>query len=87
LPHIALRVLPTAAPYLQGMDSSFTVFDPVPPRSRVAVVHAVTGPLIHEEQAGLYADAFEQLSRAALTPEKSTELIKEAAERSTIRRE
>jgi transcriptional regulator with XRE-family HTH domain len=83
LPQLTLQVLPTAAPYLPGMDGSFTVFEPVMPHPHAVVVHALTGPLIHEEHAELYAEAFEQLSQAALTPETSADLITEAAKRSS----
>ncbi|BCB84450.1 DUF5753 domain-containing protein [Phytohabitans suffuscus] len=87
LPHLTLQVLPTAAPYVPGMDGSFTIYEPVPPQPRVAVVHGLNGIFIHEECAELYADVFDQLSQAALDPEASAELIAGAAERSTIREE
>jgi transcriptional regulator with XRE-family HTH domain len=83
LPQLTLQVLSPSAPYVPGMGSSFTIFEPMPPHPRVAVVHALTGPLIHEEQAELYAEAFDQLSQAALTPEASADLIAEAAKRSS----
>lgn len=87
LPQLMLQVLPTTAPYLPGTDGSFTVFEPVPPHPRVAVVHALTGPLINEERVELYADVFEQLSKAALDPAASADLIAKAAERSSNREE
>jgi len=83
LSQLTLQVLPTAVPFLPGMDGSFTVLEPVPPHPHAVVLHALTGPLIHEEHAELYAGAFEQLSQAALTPEASADLIAEAAKRST----
>lgn len=83
LPQLTLQVLPTAAPFLRGMDASFSVFAPVLPHPRVAVAHALTGPVFHEEHAELYLNVFNQLSRVALNETASGDLIADVAKQSS----
>jgi transcriptional regulator with XRE-family HTH domain len=80
--HVSIQVLPSTAPYLPGMGGSITVFDLVQPRGLIAAVHSLNDPVIYQEwHAAQHGQALERLSRAALTPEASAQLIAEVAER------
>ncbi|BCB88876.1 hypothetical protein Psuf_061890 [Phytohabitans suffuscus] len=73
----SVRVLPTRAGYLPGMDGSFTVFDlPQKYVPTVACSAYLGGVAVHEGDAGQwYADAFDRLWDAALPPAESAQLI------------
>lgn len=66
-----LRVLPTQAAYVAGMDGSFTVFDlPQKYLPTVACRPHLDSVALHEGRAGQwYADAFDRLWPAALPAE------------------
>ncbi|BCB73624.1 hypothetical protein GCM10022251_65640 [Phytohabitans flavus] len=74
---VQLRVLPTAAGYVPGMDGSFTVFDlPQAFVPAVACSPHLDSVAVHEGDAGQwYAEAFDRLWEAALPGGTSARLI------------
>lgn len=75
-PMLTLRVLPTRAGYLPGMDTSFTVFD-VPPYPPVATLRAPDDRWRHDDEdaAPGFDTAFYRLRRQALDVPTSLDLI------------
>ncbi|GAA4725920.1 helix-turn-helix domain-containing protein [Phytohabitans rumicis] len=74
-----MRVLPSRAAYVSGMDASFTVFGlPQPYPRTVASTSHVHDAAVHEGQAAQsYASVFDKLWAAALPASESAALITE----------
>lgn len=80
--HIQICVLPTQAGYVPGMDAPFTVFELPNPYPLIACVRDLGELFLREASAAEpYATAFDRLSRAALSPDQSAELITVLASR------
>jgi transcriptional regulator with XRE-family HTH domain len=78
---VQLRVLPTQAGYVPGMDGSFTVFDlPQKQVPALACSPCLDSVAVHEGRAGRwYAEAFDRLWEAALSATESARLVTDLA--------
>ena len=82
-PNVTLQVLPFEAGPHAGMDGTFAILEfPEPGDSDVVYAENATGGLFLEknDELGKYTKIFENIRRAALSPEESAELIAQLAE-------
>jgi transcriptional regulator with XRE-family HTH domain len=83
-PNITIRVLPFTAGAHASPHGPFTIFGMPAPYSDIAFMETRAGAIyVESHRVGDFTQAYDYLSKAALTPEQSTALITAAAERLT----